>query len=66
MAGSILLYFGPRRSVVCSSQPRRPTGVGKKKKKRTILPRAAVEILTFRVSILSGRVEDKMKNRGMG
>lgn len=57
MAGSILLYFGPRRSVVCSSQPRRPTGVGKKnnKKNPTTLPRAPVQILTFCVSILSGK-----------
>lgn len=40
MAGSILLYFGPRRSVVCSSQPRRPTGVGKKKKETHYTPQS--------------------------
>lgn len=39
-AESILLYFGPRRSVVCSSQPHRPTGVGKRKKKTHHTPQS--------------------------
>lgn len=60
MVGFILHCFGLRRSLVYSSQPSCQLGEGSYAS--LLLSVAAVQILTFCVSVLRGTVDDKMKN----
>lgn len=60
---SSLSFSGSGRSLVYSSQLLRPTCARELYYSPAVL--AAVQILTFCVCILSGALEDKMKNRGM-